>query len=100
MKLSEKLELILGLCEQCKSDYNWYKKQQEAEEGKQNNIQHELEGVGSTNQSPPAYKERARLATEYQSILIARRIAKDNKQLNEPVAIFLDSETGRNAINQ
>lgn len=100
MKLSEKVELVLNFLEQCKSDHTWYTKQLEVEQKKENTLRHELEGVGITHRTPPGYKDRARLATDYQTVLIARRIAKDHVMLNEPIVQFLDSEVGKSAVKQ
>jgi len=100
IRLSEKLELVLGILNQCKTDYAWYTAQLEAEEKRDNTLRHELEGVGVDHRKPPGYKERARLATELQNVLIARRIAKDHVLLNKPIADFLDSDVGKNMINQ
>ena len=68
--LSEKIKLAIDLLEQCHSDYTWYKAQLEADQNKENTIRHELEGIGITHRKPPGYKERARLATDYQNVLI------------------------------
>jgi len=99
MELSKQIELVIRLFEQFKADYSWYSKQLEAEQGKQTNIQHELEGVGATYRTPPGYRDRAKLATEYQDVLIARRFAKDKIMLYEPIASFLNSDNGRNVLN-
>ena len=98
--LSEKIKLVIGILEQCSTDYTWYKAQLEAEQNKENTIRHELEGVGITHRKPPGYKDRAKLATDYQNVLITRRLAKDKVLLNEPVASFLDSDIGIKAVNQ
>ena len=53
MKLSEKIEIIISLLEQSKSDYEWYDKQVNLEENRKNNITHEIEGVNSFDFKPP-----------------------------------------------
>ena len=100
IKLSEKIELILAILNQCKSDYSWYSSQLEAEENKENTIRHEIEGVGVNHRTPPGYKERARLATELQVALIARRAAKDLVAITKPMADFLATDISKSMVNQ
>ena len=100
LKLSQKIELILGILNQCKTDHIWYISQLEAEENKENTIRHEIEGVGLSNRTPPGYKERARLATELQAALISRRVAKDYVAITKPMADLLATDAGKNMINQ
>ena len=100
IKLSEKLELIIGILDQCKTDHTWYVAQLAADEKKGNTLRHELEGVGVEHRAPPGYKERARIATDLQTALIARRISKDHVALNEPIVDFLDSDIGKTALKQ
>ena len=99
MVLSKKLELIVAILEQSKSDFEWYDKQVSLEENRKNNIIHEIEGVDSPEAKPPSYKKRASLATELQKCLIARRIAKDEREINKPVFDYIDSDPGKNALN-
>ena len=99
IKLSDKIELILGIFSQCKTEYTWYASQLEAEENKENTLRHELEGVGINHRTPPGYRERARLATELQETLIARRAAKDYVAITKPMADFLSTEIGKKLIN-
>ena len=99
IKLSEKVELVLGIFAQCKTDYNWYASQMEVEENKENTLRHEIEGVGINNRTPPGYRERARLATELQEALIARRVAKDYVTITKPMADFLSTDIGKKMIN-
>ena len=98
MNLSEKIELIIFILEQSKSDFEWYNKQVSLEENRRNNISHELEGVDSVDAKPPSYKERASLATELQKCLIARRIAKDFREINRPLSDFIESDAGKNSL--
>jgi len=100
IKLSEKIELILGILSQCKSDYSWYASQLEVEENKENTLRHEIEGVGINHRTPPGYRERARLATELQEALIARRAAKDYVAITKPMADFLITDIGKKMVNQ
>ena len=99
IKLSEKIELVLAILNQSKSDYTWYASQLEVEENKENTLRHEIEGVGINHRSPPGYRERARLATELQEALIARRAAKDYVAITKPMADFLSVEIGKSLIN-
>ena len=99
IKLSEKIELILGIFSQCKSDHTWYASQLEAEVNKENTLRHEIEGVGINHRTPPGYHDRAKLATELQEALIARRVAKDYVSITKPIADFLSTEIGRKMIN-
>jgi hypothetical protein len=100
VKLSEKVELILDILDQCVKDYKWYKAQLEADENKVNTLRHELEGVGINHRKPPGYNDRARIATELQTVLISRRVSKDNIALNEPMVCLINSDVGKNIINQ
>ena len=100
IKLSERIELILSILNQCKSDHIWYTSQLETEENKGNTLRHELEGVGVNHRTPPGYRERARLATELQAALIARRAAKDYIAITKPMADFLASDIGKNMVHQ
>ena len=100
VSLSEKLELIIGILDQCKTNHSWYVAQLAADEKRENTLRHELEGVGVDHRRPPGYKERARIATELQTALIARRLSKDYVALNEPVVDFLDSDIGKTVLNQ
>ena len=97
--LSEKIELVLDVFEQSKIDLNWFESQKEADENKENTINHELAGVGVKNKTPPKYKERARLATELQDVLISRRLAKDGIAVHKPLVDFVESDIGKSAIN-
>ena len=99
MKLSEKIEVIISLLEQSKSDFEWYDRQVNLEENRKNNITHEIEGVNSPDSKPPSYKKRASLATELQKCLISRRIAKDTRETNRPITDFLTSDVGKSALN-
>ena len=98
MLLSEKLELIISILEQSKSDFEWYDKQVTLEENRKNNITHEIEGVGNPEARPPSYKQRASLATELQKCLITRRIAKDAREINRPVYDFVVSDSGKSIL--
>ena len=99
MILSEKIELIIAILEQSKSDFEWYDKQVNLEENRKNNINHEIEGVGDPEAKPPLYKKRASLATELQKCLLARRFAKDAREINRPVFEYINSNTGKNTLN-
>ena len=99
MKLSEKIEIIIYVLEQSKSDFEWYDKQVNLEENRKNNLNHELEGVNSPDSKPPSYKRRASIATELQKCLITRRIAKDARELNRPISDFIVSNIGINTMN-
>ena len=100
IKLSEKIELIVYIFEQCKADDRWYQEQQKEAESDETNLAHELEGVGVENRCPPKYEQRAIIATKLQNALIKRRIAKDNIRLNQPLFRFIESEVGAKALNQ
>ena len=100
MKLSEEIEAILYFFERCKLDNKWHEGQYEVEENRENTLRHEIEGIGVKFRSPPNYKDRARLATELQEALIARRLSKDLIAIHKPLVDFADSEVGKNAINQ
>ena len=99
MKLSEKVELIIDIFDQCKSDTRWYTQQQTESEMEQLNLSHELEGVGTENRSPPKGTNRNKLATLLQGALIKRRIAKDMVIVNQPLIKFLESESGIRSYN-
>lgn len=92
--------MIIYILEQCKIDVQWYQEQLKDEERRENNILHELEGVATEDGCPPKYDQRATLATQLQNTLIARRIAKDNITINQPIVDFINSEIGREAINK
>ena len=100
MKISEKIELIIYLLEQCKSDSGWYQERFKDAEREENNIRHEMEGVGIENTGPPKFDRRAVLATKWQNTLITRRAAKDNIAMNQPLLEFIESDSGKNTINQ
>jgi hypothetical protein len=99
MLLSEKIELIIYIFEQSKSDFEWYDKQVNLEENRKNNINHEIEGVGNPDSKPPSYSKRASLATELQKCLIARRIAKDVREINRPVFDYSNTDVGKTTLN-
>jgi hypothetical protein len=99
MNLSEKIELIIFILEQSKSDFEWYDKQVYLEENKRNNLLHEIEGVEFPDAKPPSYKKRASLATELQNNLITRRISKDAREANRPIAEFVVSDCGKKTLN-
>ena len=98
--MSEKVELIIYLLEQCKSDTFWYQERFKDAEREENNIRHEMEGFCSENGKPPKFDRRAVLATKWQNTLIIRRAAKDNAALNQPLSDFVESDIGKNALNQ
>ena len=100
VKMSEKVELIIYLLEQCKSDISWYQERFKDAEREENNIRHEMEGVCSESGRPPKFDRRAVLATKWQNTLILRRAAKDSIALNQPLSDFLESDAGKNALNQ
>ena len=100
LKLSEEIETILYFFERCKQDYKWHESQYQVEENKENELRHEIEGVGVRFRSPPLHDDRSKLATALQKALIARRISKDLIAIHKPVIDFIDSEIGKNAINQ
>lgn len=99
MKLSEKIELIIFLLEQSRSDFDWYDRQTVLEENKQNNLTHEIEGVNTPDCKPPPYKKRASLATELQKCLLVRRAAKNEREINRPIMEFVESDIGKSALN-
>lgn len=100
MKLSDKIEFVLHVMEQCQADVRWYTQQQEDAEKEQTNLNHELEGVGTENRQPPNYDERARIATKLQHNLIRRRVAKDSLRANQPLLRFIESDEGKRAMNK
>ena len=99
MKMSEKVELIIQLLEQCKSDVLWYEERFKDAEREENNIRHEMEGLGSERGKPPKFERRAVLATKWQHTLFMRRAAKDNISINRPLSDFLDSDIGKHSLN-
>jgi hypothetical protein len=100
LKLSEKIEIIIYILEQCKKDYAWYAERLMEEENKKNDIMHELEGAGVDNKTPPKYDKRAALATKLQDVLITRRAIKDNVIINEPLFELVNSGQGKEMINK
>ena len=64
------------------------------------NLNHELEGVGNENRTPPNYKQRSKIATQLQNVLIKRRVAKDAIRINQPLLRFVESDVGTKALNQ
>jgi len=99
MKLSEKIELVINILEQCKIDINWYESKRMDAEQQENNIRHEMEGFTTKDGRPPSYNERARLATLWQNTLLTRRIAKNNIMLNQPLNEFIESDIGKTTLN-
>ena len=100
IKLSEKIEVIIYILEQCNADVRYYKAQQQEAENEETNLNHELEGVGTENRRPPNYEQRAKIATQLQNSLIKRRVAKDALRFNQPLLKFIESEVGTKALNQ
>jgi len=99
MTLSKKIEIIIKILEQCKSDYDWYEARRVDAELEGNNISHEMEGKKSENSPLPNYKERARLATVWQKTLLTRRAAKNNIAINQHLAEFVNSNAGMATLN-
>ena len=100
MKLSKKIELIICILEESMSDAKWFQRQQKEAEAEMTNLEHELEGVGVVHRSPPKDNDRRKLATKYQNERIRRRVAKDAVRVNEPLALFVESDVGAKAINR
>ena len=100
LKLSDSVELIINLLNQCRADVRWYDGQQKAADAEIKNLEHELEGVGVEHLVPPNAAQRNKLATRYQKERIKRRVAKDELRVNEPLINFLDSDIGKQAYNQ
>ena len=100
MKLSEKIELIICILEQSKKDCEWSAAALDEENRKKTDILHEMEGAGIDNKTPPKYDQRANLATKLQNTLIARRLAKDAFQINEPLYELVESEFGKTMLNK
>ena len=100
MKLSERIELVISIFEACKSDNDWYEQQQTKSEFEITNLNHELEGVGEENRSPPGRGERTKIAAKLQKALMQRRVAKDAIRAGQPVLKFMESDIGQKALNQ
>ena len=99
IKLSENIELILNILENCRLDSQIYETALKEAENNQEDILHEIEGINDYEKLPPNYKQRAALATQLQNARIDRRIAKDYIKLNRPLLEFINSEIGAKAIN-
>ena len=99
MNLSQKVELIIHILDQCQKDANWYDAKLKEAEAEELNLNHELEGVATDARLPPKYRERARIATHLQNVLIQRRVAKDGIRSHQPLIKFIESEQGTKAIN-
>ena len=95
MELSNKIEIIIQILEQCKSDFDWYEARRLDAEREENNVRHDMEGTGSGSGVLPKSKERARLATKWQQTLITRRVAKNQITVNQPLWDYLSSDAGK-----
>jgi len=92
--------LVIYILEQAGKDNAWYQERFKDAEREGCNLSHEILGHGITNKPLPKYKERAVIATKWQNALLARRAAKDNIALNQPLYEFADSEFGKQALNK
>lgn len=100
MKLSEKIELILSILNQCPEDVRYYQSRLDEADAEKVNLEHELEGVGVENRTPPKYEQRAAIATKLQDTLKKRRVAKDIIRVNEPLLEFINSDVGIRTLRQ
>jgi len=100
IRLSQKVELVIGILKQCPEDARFYQSLLDEAEAQKVNLEHELEGVGVLNRQPPKFDQRAVLATKLQAALVQRRKAKDGIRANGPLLDFVVSEQGIRAINQ
>ena len=100
IKLSEQIEIVIQIFEQCKKDTEWYEARFKDAEREENNIRHEMEGITSEDGKPPKYEHRARLATRWQDTLLTRRAAKNNLALYKSLSEFIQSDAGESAINK
>ena len=99
MNLSQKIELVIHILEQSQREAKWFDAKLKEAEAEELNLNHELEGVANDARLPPKYRERARIATHLQNVLIQRRVAKDGMRSHQPLVKFIESEQGTKALN-
>ena len=99
MKLSEQLEIIIKILEQCVADHRWYHDQLVDAESDENNIRHEMEGLGAGVTELPKGKRLTELAKKQQDTLLRRRVAKNNMEISQALFDYLQSDIGKAALN-
>ena len=99
MKLSEQLEIVIGILEQCVADHRWYGDQLKDAESDENNIRHETEGLGADVTAPPKGKRLSELAKKWQDSLIRRRVAKNSMEISQTLYDYLQSDVGKAMLN-
>lgn len=98
MKLSEQIELIIKILDQCKSDDEWYRSQFKSAEAEETNLNHALIGIraGQPRIPPLNAKERNKIVTQLQKELLKREVAKDYMRVSQQFIDYLNTENARN----